>query len=71
MSLIVTVIDVAGVVVRHTRSNARFNYLTFLSPSDTDDGRYAPAESVQITPSNEQMKELGEWLIKQSQETLT
>lgn len=56
--------DIAGTTIKLSTSNGR-NYLWFMQPSDTDEQRYAPAESIEMFLSDAQVKELGEWLIAQ------
>lgn len=66
MSLKIAVKAIGGVVVRHAHSTPSFSYLTMMSPSEADEQRYCPAESVQAVFSNAQLKEFGEWLIELS-----
>lgn len=62
-------LDLHGTVIRLAKTYDKSNtaVLTVMSPSDTEEGRYAPAESAAVFVSKKDLKELGEWMIKQAE----
>lgn len=64
MTPVTTLYDAGGTTVKLSVSSSRC-YLWLMQPSDIEEGRYAPAESVMLFLTDEQVGQLGAWLIAQ------